>query len=269
MPVLFLVGAPPPNPLPEARFRLPGSASLRGFRVLLSGVLLVCVACGGEGGPTTEPRGIGEPRAPHAATSPRPEPRRPVFQPPLQRHTNPPIRVTERVEIPAPPTPAPPRDLSAELRGLVGGPSGCGDLGDQEEVRLRASAVVTQTGIVTRARVSGVPSAAADCFRRRIEAGRFRGPVEQRTVTAELVFRGTRTITDRTEDVSAGPTAGTGFELQRGQSYAGTGMAYEGSYAGARPIEAAPSMAIQPAAGTEIQPSSSRMIDGPSGTSIR
>lgn len=89
----------------------------------------------------------------------------------------------------------PERDLSSELRDLVGNPASC--LRDLDpsvtDVTLTVRASTSVTGIVTRSSVSGagLGEDARECLRRRVEGKRFRSPVPgaPRDVTAELTLR--------------------------------------------------------------------------------
>lgn len=120
-------------------------------------------------------------RGEHVTLADAPEPEEPVAEEPP----------TE----PEPEPAEPERDLSAELRGMVGDPAGC--LADVTRsvsdltVTVRASTSVT--GIVTRSSVggAGLSESARECIRRRLDGARFRGPVPDapREVTAELVLR--------------------------------------------------------------------------------
>ena len=106
------------------------------------------------------------------------------------------------------------RDLSAELRTAFGQPSGCGSLGERNgELRIGLSVMVTETGVVTRGRVSGpVPAETLACLNRRLEHVRLRGPIEgaPRSVSAELVLVGEGASEAHVE---LNPT---GFELGEG-----------------------------------------------------
>ena len=88
----------------------------------------------------------------------------------------------------------PERDLSAELRELVGNPSSClTDLAPSvTDVTLRVRASTSVTGIVTRSSVtgSGLGEEARECVRSRLDGARFRSPVPDapRDVTAELAL---------------------------------------------------------------------------------
>ena len=193
-----------------------------------------------------------------------------MFAPPSTRAQPPPIRYTERVEVPAPPTPPTPRNFEGELRSLVGDPTSCGDLGGREVVAIQLRATVTDNGVITRAGVSGVPAETAACLRQRLEAARFAGPVERapRTITATLELRGQRTVTEREEDVTM-EFVPRGFDLQRGQQYAGTTegrMEIQGS--NGRPIREAGSQPIEEAGSQPIQGQSGTTIMGPSGVAI-
>lgn len=113
-------------------------------------------------------------------------------------------------DAPAPPEPAvepaapderqqtprePERDLSAELRQLVGDPSDCltGRQTPSAEVTLQIRASTSVTGIITRCSVSGagLDDDARECVRGRLDGKTFRSPVPDapREVTAELTLR--------------------------------------------------------------------------------
>jgi len=88
----------------------------------------------------------------------------------------------------------PERDLSAELRELVGNPSSClTDLSPSvTDVTVRVRASTSVTGIVTRSSVSGggLSEGTRECVRRRLDGARFRSPVPEapRDVLADLTL---------------------------------------------------------------------------------
>lgn len=114
----------------------------------------------------------------------------------LTRSARPPTFVTDTEENPSAEPPAQ-RDLGAEVQGLLGDPASCinraGSEGLPAEVRIRIEAHVTETGIVTRAQVSGppVPQAALECLQARLGFARLRAPIPDapRTVTTQLTLR--------------------------------------------------------------------------------
>lgn len=83
------------------------------------------------------------------------------------------------------------RDLSDELRRLVGDPSPCiGEADLRGRVTFSITAHVSTTGLVTRASVSaaGVPERVTECVRARVESSRFAAdvPGAPRAVTASV-----------------------------------------------------------------------------------
>jgi len=89
----------------------------------------------------------------------------------------------------------PERDLSAELRALVGDPVSCMDDVDPSElperISVRVRAHVSTRGVVTRVTVSGtgLTGAARDCLSGRLSTARMRAPVPDapRAVSTEIV----------------------------------------------------------------------------------
>lgn len=77
----------------------------------------------------------------------------------------------------------PPRDLPAELRGLIGQPGSCLDLAAAEagggKLTISATANVSTTGRVTRVKVDAPnqPASALSCLEKRIASGSLRGPI--------------------------------------------------------------------------------------------
>lgn len=232
--------------------------------------LLALTACSGREGPASEAsRAPDQIFGPSSAEPPPAPPGRPVFEAPLSRANPQPLRYTERVVVPAKAPPPRPRDYEGELRRLAGDPSGCGELGSREDVRIGLSATVTENGVVTRAVVRGVPAATAACLRQRLEAARFRAPVESapRTVSADLQLRGSRTVTEREREVTMGFVP-HGFELQPGQTYAGTAGTDMGTFEAGRPIDESGGRPIEAAEARPIDEAGGVTIMGPSGTAI-
>jgi hypothetical protein len=171
-------------------------------RRLCASILVVALpACGGDDAAPPPGRGVGQPTDisvvpadPADNVMVRPEGDRPPKLVPTKRPT------TIVVEEPAPPgtpPPPPPRDFAGELMGIAGDPMSCMPVDAvppaTQEFAIELEAVVTAGGTVTRAyaRAPGLPADAVDCIQARMEAGRFRAPVEggPRTVRAVLHLR--------------------------------------------------------------------------------
>ena len=89
------------------------------------------------------------------------------------------------------------RDLPAELRALIGDPSGCLTAEDRaltSDIVFEAEAHVIASGMVTRASVSSPVASqqASDCVARRLDAAYFRPPVgSTQGVRTSVVLRPT------------------------------------------------------------------------------
>ena len=151
------------------------------------------------------PRGATEPGMTAEGAAPTPAPGAPSLEPgasdvtrPRPSDYQPPTDGEEAAPAAAaeesPEQDEPERDLSAELRNLVGDPSSCltGLAPSVTDVTVRVSASTSVTGIVTRSSVSGsgLDDQARECVRQRLDRARFRSPVPgaPREVTAELTL---------------------------------------------------------------------------------
>ena len=118
----------------------------------------------------------------------------------------------------------PERDLSAELRALVGQPSQCIDLDTVAEqggkLTVQIGAYVLSTGAITRASVSapGQPASTIRCIEQQVVAQRLRDPVPNtpRTVRAELGWEVVRSA-------SRGPGNSVGKAIASGSQVAAEG----------------------------------------------
>ncbi len=175
---------------------------------LLCGAALVGCREGAEdAAPVASGRGVPQtPSAEALAAQPTPPPSargwqdpmlaRPHEERPAMAHVDlPPL--TETVTTPGAPIPAPvPRDLAGELKAIAGDVLGCVPAAERaalpERVTLDLEAVVTNSGVVSRAdvRSGDVSASAAVCLRTRIGAARFGAPVPDapRSVTAHVVL---------------------------------------------------------------------------------
>jgi hypothetical protein len=232
--------------------------------------MVLSLACDDERPPPD--RGIPLASAPATPTTgpdvferPRPDPRVTPSDPFAPR----PRSERVLVETPGTPATAPASEsaLVAELRAAAGTPEGCGEVPTLEgELRIPLRATVASNGFVTAASVGGnLPGAVRVCMEDRIERHRFASAPSglPQSVQAELVLDARRTTMQETtvREERTG-SWGTGFELQPGQTAAGSP---------AREITPAPgAREIAPAAGArEIAPApGAQEIGGPSGVTI-
>ena len=172
------------------------------IRSMVLCALLVCLGCENDAPPP--PRGVArsEPAAPAAATPKKEEPRnkrrsQPTFtddtapEPAFIPEEGP--RAAPQEEKVAEVETKEERDLGEELRLALGMPASCFDasMNLPDVLNFSVSAYVTVTGRVTRADVSGADlnDKAASCIARRVEALRFRSPVEGAPKKVSKAFR--------------------------------------------------------------------------------